>query len=339
MLNPEPRTLNLSSLSVVLAALVLTAVTGCPPSGKLTIAPEEPMSMSEVIARANENNRQMDFVLNARGISAHGRWQQSPGSSDQSTSFDMTGIMLYRKPRSLYLRLQPTLGGKLEVGSNDQQFWVWERIKTDHYWWGEYKWMKDADDSELPVRPDVLVDVLGLGDLPTDTTGPHGPVFWVREDVYQVVFLDQDQSGQSYITKVTDISRRPPFLPCSILYFDPDGRPTMRVSMSDYKPIEGSKVLAPRQIVMQSTENDNHMELDFRSMVRLDEPGANRAFISPMQQGVRNLGRVTRVDNWVPAPPPLPPRTTRPASRASLPAGAETKPIAPATRSSVPDQR
>jgi hypothetical protein len=335
MLNPEPRTLNpeprVGSLPVVmhiaqrvslvlLLAMVLAGVAGCP-NGRPSPF-EEPLPMNSVIERVNDNNRQMDFLLQGRISSATGRWRRGPDESAQSTSFDMKGALLYRKPRNLYLRLTHTLGGQLEAGSNEREFWVWERLRENRYWWGEHQWLKEGQDVDLPIRPDVLLDVLGVGDLPSETTGPRGPVLWVVEAEYQLIFMDVDETGQSYIAKVMDVGRRPPYLIDSIRYFNRDGVPSMLVRLSDYREVEGSKVLAPRRIEMRSLENDNHMTLEFASMKRFEQPEAQKLFISPMQRADRNLSYVRRVDGWRPSSRPVSSPATLPSAMPATQPGA-----------------
>jgi hypothetical protein len=293
--------------------------------------------MPEVIARVNENNRKMDFLLRVGGVSASGRWRRGRDPSGQSTSFDMTGAMFYRKPRCLFLKLTHTFGGEIQVGSNDHQFWVWERGKDKRYWWGEHQWMKGGSEADLPIRPDVLLDVLGLGELPAETSGPGGPVFWVREAGYQLIFLERDEFGQSHISKVVEIDRRPPFLVRSITYFDPDGRPVMSVDLSEYKQVEDSTVLAPWRVLMRSLENDSRLEMKFLTMRRHKDARAEANFISPMQRGVQDLGRVIRVDDWQLPTRPARAEGARTSAPASAPATPETRPSRPATRLSAPD--
>lgn len=299
--------------AALLLAMLLAGVAGCPPNGGLSQF-EEPLPMNAVIERVNDNNRKMNFLLWGRISSATGKWRRGPDESAQSTSFDMKGVLLYRKPRDMYFRLEQTLAGKLEAGSNTREFWVWERAKDSRYWWGEHRWLRDSEDVDLPIRPDVLLDVLGVGDLPCETTGPRGPVLWVVEAEYQLVFLDVDETGQSYITKVMDVGRRPPYLIDSVRHFNRDGVPTMLVGLSDYRKVEGSEVLAPRRIEMRSLENENQMTLQFSEMKRYEQAGVESYFISPMQRGDRNLSHVRRVDGWRPFPRPSSGPATLPSS-------------------------
>ncbi|MDM8009175.1 MAG: hypothetical protein QUV05_23790 [Phycisphaerae bacterium] len=323
------------SLARLAAMLVLACgITGCPPGDTSLGPPEEPLPLRAVIERVNWNSGQMDFLLRGVNGSAVGQWRRGSDDSAPTTSFDMKVVLLYRKPRNLYLRMEHTLGGTIEAGSNYREFWVWERAKENRYYWGEHEWLTNNADVDLPIRPDVLLDVLGVGDLPTDTTGSQGPVLWVCENGYQLVFLNYDEQGQGYISKVMEIGRREPYLVQRIVYFHPDGRPTMQVLLSDYRPVEGSEVRAPHKIEMNSLEagNDNHMTMRFPSLKRFDQPAAERLFVSPMQKGGADLSYVRRVDGWRPQPRPV----TRPAPQTAPAAGTAPSRPPDASRPSEP---
>lgn len=319
---------------VTVFSLLACGVAGCP-DGRKPICYEEPLPIGAVVARVNANSNRMDFLLRAVGGSAVGKWQRSPDSS-ATTSFDMKAHLLYRKPRDLYLRMEHTLSARIEAGSNSSEFWVWERLNDNRYYWGEHKWLDSSREADLPVRPDVLLDVLGVGDLPAHTTGIRGPVLWVRDECYQLVFLSYDDEGQGYISKVMEIGRGEPYLVDRILYFNPDGRPIMEVLLSEYKPIDGSEVLAPRKIDMKSLENENHMTLRFPKMERSDPPSAElNPFISPMRSGNVSYRDARRIDGWRPSPrpvmPPAPP-TVPAAGTAPSPSPEASRPSEPATQ-------
>jgi len=252
--------------------------------------------MEVVIARVNRNSAGMNFLLRGGGVRAVGQYVDETG---RLKSFDMTGILLYRKPRSLYLRLEHTLAGKMEIGSNDEEFWVWERFDNPRYLWGRHELTDCASDVDLLVRPDHLLEMLGLGDLPTETKGPTGPVPWTGWDYYELVFLTRNAAGQLRIAKTIDIERREPFLVRSIVYFRADGHPFMVAKLSEYKQIQGSTVLAPHKIRIEWRERQDRLELTFREMKRFDQPQAEKTYIcrSPLQRGLVDPGCVERVDH------------------------------------------
>jgi len=268
--------------------------------------------MSEVINRVNRNAAGMDFLLRAGGVTATGEYM--PGT-DRKT-FQFNGTLLYRRPRSLYLKLEH-VGGTIEAGSNPEEFWFWEKFQTPRYSWGRHEGMGVDLDADIPLRPDLLAEVLGLGDLPANTRGPGGPALWVGPGTYELVFEDYDPTGQAYLTKTIDVDRYEPFLVRSLVYFRRDGQPLMQAKLGDYRPIEGSGVLAPRLIRIDWLPDRGWVELTFATMQRFDNPAAQRRFRSPLQQGM-DVGEIRRLDR--PRPPARAPSTlpaSGPASRPS----------------------
>jgi hypothetical protein len=281
------------------------------------------LPMEDVLANINRNSEAMDFLLRAGGVNATGKYFEN----GKSESFEFRGTLLYRKPRLLYLQLQHALGGKMEVGSNDDEFWVWKRLGEDHYWWGEYKNVDAGADVDIPIRPDHLLQVLGLQELP-DSAGEDGPLFWVGPDRYEFVFMDHDEDGRGFIARTIDVSRQPPTLIREMVYFNRDGHPKMVAHLSEYGIVEGSKVQAPHRIQIHWIEDGSWIDMKFGSMRRFDESAAAKRFISPRQQG-RSLGKVERVDE--PAPPPR-----RPAATPREPAAPRHGEDAPAQKSEEP---
>lgn len=246
----------------------------------------------------------MDFLLRAGGVSATGEFLRE----GRRESFHLTGTLLYRKPMNLYLKLEH-IGGSIEAGSNSQEFWFWEKIDSPRYCWGMHELMPDDADADIPLRPDLLVDVLGFGGLPQDTTGPQGPLFWVGPQHCELIFMDRDENDQLYITKTVDLDRNEPFLVRSVVFFRPDGRPWMQAKLLDYRRVEGGGiVMAPCKIRMDWLPDRGWLELTFDSVKRFDNTAAEKRFRSPRQLG-SDLGREVRVDRppsetSQPTPPP-----------------------------------
>lgn len=254
----------------------------------------------------------MDFLLRAGGVTATGEYAYE----DRRESYQLNGTLLYRRPKNLYLKLEH-VGGTIEAGSNAQEFWFWEKLQAPRYSWGQHGDMGADFDADIPLRPDLLAEVLGLGDLPAGTRGPGGPALWVGPDTYELVFWDYDTPGQAYLTKTIDVDRYAPFLVRSLVYFRPDGQPMMQAKLGDYRKIDSSSVLAPRSIRIDWLPDRGWVELTFATMQRFDNPAAERRFRSPLQQGM-DVGEIRRLDR--PRPPARAPSTlpaSGPASRPS----------------------
>jgi len=292
-------------LSIVWSSLMIVAsgLSGCiEPEQKIRI-PTDDAPMDIVIERINRNAAEMDFLLKAGSGSASGEFKRN----DHKESFQLTATMLYRKPRDLYIKLQH-LGGTIEAGSNNEEFWFWEKTDKPHYWWGRHEFMTEDIESDIPFRPDLLAEVLGLSELPTDTTGPVGPTFLVSSTFYELMFLKSDTNQQLFNAKAILVDRFAPFLIRSIIYFHKDGHAAMVAKLSDYHKISDSDVLAPHRINIDWLPDKGHTELEFGKMERFDKPAAEKRFLSPLQQDKR-VGTIERVDY-----PALPATSTTPPS-------------------------
>ena len=279
----------------LLMGTALAAMAGCGPRKPALPPPTDDLPMPLVIARVNDNNRKMDFLLKGSGVSAVVRYVDEGSPS----SLELTPLLLYQKPRDLFLRLNHTFEVAMEIGSNENEYWVWKRIGDPRYYWGEHANTQGSlafDELDMPVhlRPDILLEVLGLEELPTETAGEKAVTFWVGSNYYELVFLEPDETGQLHLVKTIDIDRREPFLIRSIVLFN-DGHPVVVARLSDYKKIEGSDVLAARKIHMRWLAEDSSATLEFLTMKRFDKD-IPQYFVSPLQAGKEGLGEVLRVD-------------------------------------------
>ncbi|NLX13959.1 MAG: hypothetical protein GXY44_09955 [Phycisphaerales bacterium] len=270
-------------------------------------------SLPEVISRVNRNSEGMDFMLRAGNVRAVGKYRKG----GKLESFDAGGTLLFRKPRDLYLKLS-YLTGSIEIGSNAQEWWVWNQV-DNHYWWSQHgDIIQDSSLMGIPIRADHLVEILGLSNLPIDTVGPHGPLYDVQPERFVLGYVDQDMAGQLYYTKWIAIDRFPPYLIRELYYFRPSGYREIAAFLSNYGPIDntdGAAVMAPRKIRIEWLADESWSELTFGGMRRFGQEQARRAenayiLESPRIRRRTDLGTVERVG----APPPATLPATIPAT-------------------------
>jgi hypothetical protein len=252
------------------------------------------MPVETVVARVNRNARGMTFLVKAGGVSASGKLVRSDGKSE---AFDANGVLFFRRPHYLYMELQNSLAGKIEIGSNDNEFWYWERLKAPRYFTGHHATMGRPWETDVPLRPDQFLDMLGLQELPLRSGGAAG-TFKVGKEHYLLDFYDKDDTGRTYRAKELAISRRPPFLVTTITYYNPQNRPWMRADLLGYRPIEGTLVLAPRRIEVKSLEDASRLTVEFDNMRPSDNRQVEEKRIarSPLQRGEADIGEIIRMD-------------------------------------------
>ena len=255
---------------------------------------EPPQSLAVVLDRVNRNAERMTFLLRGGGVKATGEYLEK----GKLENYELRGTLLYRKPTDLFLELQHSVAGKMEVGSNTEEFWVWKRIGNERYWWGLHQDLRGQDAVDMPLRPDDLVDVLGLQPL-RPPTGDRG--FKVLSDRYELRYTERSPSGWQYVTRVVHVDRRPPYLVREITRHYPSGERRMIARIANYQPVAGSDVLAPRWIDITWPTDGGHMNLVIREMERYAHARAERKFVSPRARGRIDGHEMERV---MPTPSP-----------------------------------
>jgi hypothetical protein len=272
----------------------LGSTLGCshlPPIGNAAgpVGPEE--SIETVVKRVNDNSAKIDFVIEGHG-EVEARRIKPDGKPEP---FNGTVNLLFRKPRDLAMKLEHTLGETvMQVGSNGDEFWVWKRVNEDIYWWGRHAELDPEAAAQLPIRPDQLVEVLGISNLPTHADPQHGPLFEVMRDYYQLTFLASDNGGPVYPYKRIHIDRRAPYLIRSVVFLSPAGRETAVARLGNYKWVRNAAVLVPHSVRIDWPARGEFLYMDFHKMQPY-EKNPDRVFVSPRQLG-RHVGNEIRVD-------------------------------------------
>lgn len=266
-------------LMVVVAMGALT--TGC----ASLLTPSYPVvPMHEAVRRVNENNAKLEAAaggLKGSPVEATGRLRERKGA--WARHFSLTGVVGFHRPRDLILQLREGLGGAvvMQAGSNDDEYWLWVKPEIDTLWWGTYSSSapETASDSapseDMPIRPDDLIDALGLTILPGDTTAPDGPLYRT----------ERTRNVLTYLQKEYYLDRAAPYLIREIVYREPDGRERMHAVLSQDGPVLGSDALMAHKIRIEWRAADSWFELRIRRITLETEPFLSPE--SPRDQGVK----------------------------------------------------
>lgn len=275
---------------------LLATVAGCPsPAERPTFVP-----MDEAIRRVNANNSRFapdGMGLKGSPVEATGRFRRS--AEGGQTSFMLTGLFRFSRPRHFLLNLRS--GGELvmQAGTNDEEYWLQVKPEVDTLWWGRHENVprhslaRTGSVEQMPFRPDQLIEVLGLSELPSDTTGLHGPVYRPEDDRNVLIFLECDERGQLFIQKEYRLERVAPYLVREMVYRQADGQVEMHATLSDYRPLDGTGPLAARHVRVEWPLVESWLELRIR---KLTEDVGLRA-TNPREYG--GFGREICVDDWL----------------------------------------
>ena len=282
-------------------AACVALLAGCPP-------PAEPppwRSLPEMVSAINANNRRIDFGIKGKGVADVRLTEPTIDASKPPAThrFQLDAITLLVKPWHFFMRLEHSFGQTvIEVGSNDEHYWLWIGGATDTLWWGRRANLNKPCQGSIPIRPDHLIEALGIADLPTDTTGPIGPGPRVTETWNQLLFWRTAADGQTYIDREYWAERHDPFRLREIVHRDADGREQMHTYLDGYAPIvdrdtEGPTPLLARDIRVEWPLEASSIHLTMTRWERLDKLTPDGpTFRFPLDEPDRTFDEVVQVD-------------------------------------------
>ena len=144
----------------IILGVALALLAGCCP--KVPPAYWGPtLPLREVVENINANNRRIPSAwsnlsqFSVEVVDEHGASHVYSGSD---------GTLVYLKPRDLFLKCSMAIGEAFEVGTTDQVYWL-TIPQADKMWKGTYAKIATADLRQLPVAPEMILDVLGVGTM------------------------------------------------------------------------------------------------------------------------------------------------------------------------------
>jgi hypothetical protein len=199
--------------------------------------PTEPMSA--VVRQVNANNTAIPTLYARQEIQA----DLYDKSRNKSFYVNSSGDVFLRKPRELLLRGRHDLAGKIfEIGSTQDVFWFTVYGKQDERYWGNYRNLGKPCMQEMPVRPDLIGEVLGITEIATNFLDPPFPTMRFNHDMdaYMLVW-NARLPTQFYAQKEIWYDRKT-YLPLKVILYDFDGRVLVRANLTNHRPVEVANV-------------------------------------------------------------------------------------------------
>ena len=239
-----------------LCLLTVLALTGCrTPAWLRHNGPDVPPvaftalpSPAEAIAAVNANTNRI------QSLQSQGATLSIPGAPA------ITADLAVERPRRLRLKARTQLTGpELDLGSNDELFWLWAaRMPDPSVFYARHDQFATSRARQmLAVEPAWLVEALGLVEIDPATVleGPHlagGDRIQLRTSL--------NSSGEPY-TRLLMLHHRYGWVLEQHLY-DPRGQliASARTSGHEYHPIDG--VSLPRRIEVQVPQGFLRLQLD-----------------------------------------------------------------------------
>jgi len=228
-------------LLAMLASAVSLALTGCPPA--TTRIPFAPISKGESVRIVNDNLARIDGTLKASGT-VDGFFT---GETGRKRSYHLDGTLFYLAPKYLRFDLKKFGDRQILLGSNEWSYWYYSK-DDDTYRCGRHDAPQDWP-ADIPVRPDRIVDALGLSRIQSGDP-PTRLLQRVVEDYQQLLFVESDGSTGVTIEKEYWVDRYAPQLVRRVIFRNANGVVDMRSDLDGYRRIAPAGPWLPHVITV-----------------------------------------------------------------------------------------
>lgn len=227
-------------LRVGLVALGVCLLAGCAapsrraPATRLPPQSERPtQTLAQVVGQINRNNLAIPTLFARHEMTGD---VVNP-ESGRSSYVAANGELFLRKPRELWVRGKKDFIDVFELGSTPERYWMAQFFDPKTMWWGWHRNAGKPCASAMPIRPDLLGEVLGISQIDIDLTRPPFPVmrFHPEADAYMLVWADRS-ADHWYATKEIWYDRQT-LRPNKVILFDRNGRVVLMANLTDHRPV------------------------------------------------------------------------------------------------------
>jgi len=247
------------------------------------------MPIRDAISVVNQNNSGLQMTLKSKGGFARCQFTDPDG---KKRKFDVDADLIVLCPRNMRLNMSVLGKSYFAFGSNQERYWV-EQPDARALTWGRHDRDIQPLARELIIRPELIVQALGISLLPEDLADANGPVQRLTDDYQQLIFVDhsgQAGGGQAggRISKEFWLDRYSPQLIGRIVFRDPMGQIAMDAKLGNYKPIIPGGPLIPHRFEIDWPATEGHMLFTTRGWKMLPQVTEEHpAFQFPLDRGAR----------------------------------------------------
>ena len=220
------------------------------------------MSLEQVIAAVNQNALKIQsYQTNNASISVPGM----PGVPR------LSGNIAVQRPRRLRLQASSLLGPEIDLGSNDELFWLWVRRNEQPgvYFARHDQFAGSAAQRMLPIEPEWLLDAMGFTQL-TPGDFHEGPIP-LGDGTLEVRSVVNTSMGQ--VTKTTVLDGTRAWVLKQHVY-DSQGSLLASAIARSHRFYPEAGVSLPQQIDIQMPAAQLSLSIDVGA-VQLNQPAAN----------------------------------------------------------------
>jgi hypothetical protein len=273
----------------VLAALLMNcAVGGCARRPPPPAPPSEPIET--IVERINRHNSALPTLY----ATTYFEGDLVDPDTGQRTFVNTEGDLFFRPPRELLMRGRKPFGEVFEMGSTTDRYWLTVFVDRDTQWWGWHRNAAVPGARRMPIRPDMIGEVLGIGLIDPDLLKVPFPTMQFNNDlsVYMLRW-NARLPNRWFVEKEIWYDART-LLPLTVLLLDTNGRVVLRAHIRAHQPVEVPSLPRdqwPRvgtRFDLYMPETGSRMVLQLRSVALRSRGGHpnDDTFIFPEQPGV-----------------------------------------------------
>jgi hypothetical protein len=196
--------------------------------------PTQPMA--DVVDEINRNNGRLP-TLWAEVAKMRAQFVDDDGKRHDETLDG--GNLLYRSPGNVKLLGDKlALGNVVEMGANDKVYWFSIKQGPDTAWWGRFEHLGQPCAKAVPIRPDLITEVLAVRAIETDLTVVPAPVMRFNNDADAYMFVWQARLPDRWFAVKEVWYDRATKRPKLVNLFDADGRVVLRAYLTGHEPVE-----------------------------------------------------------------------------------------------------
>jgi hypothetical protein len=197
--------------------------------------PQEVFKLRELIDRINRNNAALPTLYAKHDFEG----DFFDPRTKKSRFLNGSGDLFLLKPRDMLFRARKDpVGDIFQMGSTQEQFWFTALEGEKGMWWGHHRNAGKPCMREMPVRPDLVGEVLGIYDIAPDLKQAPFPTMRFNSDAksYMLVW-NAPLADRWYAEKEIWYDQRT-LRPTLVLLFDRDGKIVLRAYLAKHKQVE-----------------------------------------------------------------------------------------------------
>jgi hypothetical protein len=212
--------------------LLFILLQGCcpppPPAHVDYIGPTDPMDV--VIADINRNASRIPTLWTYVDFTAS--FVDPKKQTTQTIKGD--GVLMYARPKSLLINGDKDIAGQMfQIGSNDDEFWL--RIRTNDgftFYQGHYNQLGKPGSKPIPIRPDRILEVLGIGMYRNNFLQMPVPVMRFDNAADAYIFDINEPVEDRWETREEIWYDRRTKMPTKVFLYEANGRVALKAILS-----------------------------------------------------------------------------------------------------------